>query len=257
MKVEYYLFDPTGNKTILVDTPVPVPEQPGIASLLIEREPETEQVGFLSEESGFDLSLRMAGGEFCGNASMCAAVTACLKTGENSRSVRLKVSGSEKAIHVRVDLRPGEIWDGTVEMPDPAPVEMIGFPEAGFLPVVRFEGIAHVILEEPVVRAEAEKKAPVWCRMLDADALGLLFLDHGASRMMPLVYVPAADTLCWENSCASGTTAAGAFLAEKSGLPLTVTLRQPGGSLTVHVSKERRFSLSGTIRLLRHSYADI
>ena len=79
----------------------------------------------------------------------------------------------------------------------------------------------------------AEKAAPVWCRHLNADALGLMFLDRDACSLTPLVYVPAAGTLCWENSCDSGTTAAGAFLAGQTGLPFSISLRQPGGSLTV------------------------
>ena len=74
MRVEYYLLDPTGNKTILVDSPVSVSEQPGVASRLMEMEPETEQVGFLSKDECFDLSLRMAGGEFCGNAAQSCSV---------------------------------------------------------------------------------------------------------------------------------------------------------------------------------------
>ncbi len=253
MRVEYYLLDPTGNKTILVDSFVPVSEQPGIASRLMEREPETEQVGFLSEDEGCDLSLRMAGGEFCGNASMSTAVITALKNGVHSGSFRLNVSGAAEPVNAEVCLRPDGKWDGTVEMPCPVSVKRVRFPgeENGF-PVIRFEGISHVILETAVDREMAEKKASSWCRFLGADAVGLMFLDRAASRLTPLVYVPAANTLFWENSCASGTTAAGAYLAENSGVPLTVTLMQPGGSLKVDVTGEQKYFLSGTVRVCKH-----
>ena len=50
MKVVYDVLDPTGNITILVRTPVPEADQPDVAAHLMELEPETEQVGFLSSE---------------------------------------------------------------------------------------------------------------------------------------------------------------------------------------------------------------
>ena len=70
MKVDYTVLDPTGNITILVTSPVEISLQPPVASKLMELVPEAEQVGFLSEAEGCDIALRMAGGEFCGNASM-------------------------------------------------------------------------------------------------------------------------------------------------------------------------------------------
>ena len=74
-EIDYAVMDPTGNITILVETPVPEASQPFAAARLMELEPAAEQVGFLSSgRDGAELSLRMAGGEFCGNASMSAAV---------------------------------------------------------------------------------------------------------------------------------------------------------------------------------------
>ena len=76
-----------------------------------------------------------------------------------------------------------------------------------------------------------------------------MFLDLRAERLTPLVYVPWADTLCWETSCASGTTAAGAYLASEANARLTVTLRQPGGSLTVEAGGDDPPRLTGTVRI--------
>ena len=76
--LSYALLDPTGNMTLLAETPVPEAAQPLTAKRLMALEPATEQVGFVSKtEDG--IGLRMAGGEFCGNASMSAAVLYLLR----------------------------------------------------------------------------------------------------------------------------------------------------------------------------------
>ena len=114
--------------------------------------------------------------------------------------------------------------------------------------IVRFDGIAHVILETPLPRERAEALAPLWCRHLGAESLGILTFDRPAGTLLPLVYVPAADTLCWEHSCASGTTAVGAFLAAGEG-PGSWSFRQPGGILTVEADPAGRLFLTGYVRL--------
>ena len=85
----------------------------------------------------------------------------------------------------------------------------------------------------------------------NADALGLMFVDRDRSALTPLVYVPAAGTLFWETSCASGTTAVGAWAAGQncspgaSGLPLTLSLKQPGGTLEITAEQDGTLSLTG------------
>ena len=76
--LKYCIFDPTGNITALVETAVDIADQPAAASHIMELEPDVEQVGFISYAEDpaagvAPVSLRMAGGEFCGNATMCAA----------------------------------------------------------------------------------------------------------------------------------------------------------------------------------------
>ncbi|MCR5090578.1 MAG: hypothetical protein K6C08_13835 [Oscillospiraceae bacterium] len=252
MTLEYYLLDPTGNITILVASPVPVSSQPSVAAALTALEPETEQVGFLSDGNGCDIALRMAGGEFCGNASMSAAVIAA---GRGARSVLLRVSGAVDPVRAEVEPLPDGSWYGTVSMPRPSAIKTFPLPRASDVPLVCFDGISHLILEEPLSRIQAEALAPECCRILDADALGLMLLDRANARLSPLVYVPAADTLCWENSCASGTSAVGAYLAVRAGRDLSMTLQQPGGSLSVEASPEGRLRLTGSVRLIRHTYA--
>ena len=52
-------------------------------------------------------------------------------------------------------------------------------------------------------------------------------------RLTPLVYVPGSGTSFWENSCASGSTATGMYLADRTGERQEICLREPGGCLKV------------------------
>ena len=106
------------------------------------------------------------------------------------------------------------------------------------------------MIERKIAKKTAESLVRDWCRFLNADALGLMFLDLPAGRLTPLVYVPGADTLFWESSCASGTAAAGAWLASASRKPLTMSLRQPGGVLEITASPDGTLLLKGTVSLV-------
>ncbi len=257
MTLEYDLLDPTGNITILVTTPVPVSAQPAVAAALTALEPETEQVGFLGDGCGFDIALRMAGGEFCGNASMSAAVICARMAGRTRSTVSIRVSGTSAPVSAEVESLPDGCWRGTVSMPRPVSTGHVLLSDGASFPLVRFDGICHLIIEEPLSRAKAAALAPEYCRELGADAIGLMLLDRANASLTPLVFVPAAGTLCWENSCASGTSAVGAYLAAETGKQFSVALRQPGGTLTVEVSPDGSLRLTGTVRLLRHSTAGI
>lgn len=250
VNIRYCVMDPTGNTTILVETPVPVLQQPSIAARLMELLPEAEQVGFLSLEKDCDIALRMAGGEFCGNASMCAAAYAVMNGLAGGKDVTLHVSGAVGSVRAEVKNVDEGVFDGTVDMPRPLAIEKVVLPGAGELPVVRFDGIVHIILENLLPRDQAESYVRTWCRYLHADAAGLMFFEREKGNLTPLVYVPAADTLFWESSCASGTSAVGAFLADEAGESVTVKLHQPGGSLTVEASGKGELRLSGRVRFL-------
>ncbi len=264
-EIRYALLDPTGNKTILVLTPVLPEEQPCAARQIMEREPEAEQAGFVAlSPDGRGIGLRMAGGEFCGNAAMSAAVLYALDRGIAEGTVRVSVSGTPDPVEVAVSSLAEDTMRGTVAMPRPLSVGEVLLPGGGRYPVVRFAGITHVIVETPLSphapqlpfpRETAEELAKQWCAALGSASLGILLLDLSGrddGSLVPLVCVPAADTLCWENSCASGTTAVGAYLAAQGG-PVSLSLRQPGGTLRVEASSDGGLYLTGTVRLCRRS----
>lgn len=343
--ITYSIWDPTGNITALVESPVDVERQPQVAAAVMSRHPEVEQVGFVKAGEGgrrtagwenvssgrsvvsdadepggacIDTELRMAGGEFCGNASMCAAAwylsreekiyfggQVCAATilealgglpAQQPEKVTLKVSGADEPVEVRLQKNSessvtspesaetltgyaGEVlmpsvrgisespcsFNGEVLMP-----RVLGISEHDFvfgdlkasLPVVGMEGISHIIIEPESEfsalasdRAAAEEAVRLWCGELGTDGLGLMFVrgdkEKGALTLTPLVYVPGSGTTFWENSCASGTTAAGCYLGKKRGAPVDLTFEEPGGFLRVIIDAAGRARLCGKVSLIR------
>lgn len=253
MQLEYIVADPTGNITALVTTPVPESEQPRAAAALMAREKSVEQTGFLRlTERG--ARLRMAGGEFCGNATLSAAAVFARERGlapGESLTLPVRVSGAPGPVEVSVSALPDGGYSGTVEMPLPLSLGRRTLRLDGrghILPCVEFPGITHIIVTGGMDAAEAERAAREWCAQLGASALGLMLLDEAALRLTPLVYVPAGGTLFWESSCASGTAAVGAWIAARDGGERRLTLDEPGGRLTAEAGPGA-LRLGGQVRL--------
>lgn len=263
----YIVMDPAGNITALAESSVEISRQPFIAEKIMQMHPEVEQVGFVSFESGTP-ALRMAGGEFCGNASMCAAALldlkkqgGALKAGEK-RSVKLQVSGAASLIEVELKKKEEGAWSAGVQMPAAIGIEerkMRFLNASGLLPLVRMQGISHFIIEEGSAfyslnenKEQAEEAARRWCEELGAEGLGLLFLCGAAPKlfMTPLVYIPKSGTIFWEHSCGSGSAACGMYLAEKTGTDVSLLLQQPGGNIRVESSLSGGSRMFGTVRLL-------
>ena len=264
--LRYSIFDPTGNITALVESVIEVDRQPAVAAELMERHAEIEQVGFVRypAEGAVQLSLRMAGGEFCGNASMSAAALYLLRRGNQSEAgVTLRVSGARKPLEARLRRETEDRFSAGLRMPGALAIEDVTLTDGALtapLPLVRMEGIAHLIVEPgsaffALLNApeRAERAVRRWASELKVEALGLMFLEAEGmdERLTPLVFVPVSDTLFWENSCASGSAAVGMYLARKTGAIVAMTLREPGGSLRVESnSKTGETWLYGKTRLI-------
>lgn len=244
--IEYGLWDPTGNRTILAETAVPIEEQPSVAAKLMAAEPSAEQTGFVTMDDGA-VFLRMAGGEFCGNASLSAAALWCLRHGlAAGESTVVPVIINGMTLFAAVTATAEAEFSCTIEMPRPLEVTTVTLGGRDY-PMVRFAGISHLICESPMDKAEAESNIKTWCKELQADGLGLMFLRE--NTLTPLVYVPTGDTLFWESSCASGTAAAGAYAAYSAGKPVQLALSLPGGTLKIQATPDGRLRLSGTAKL--------
>ena len=255
--MNYSILDPTGNITAIVTAPTDESSRAASANEVMEIEPDVEQVGFLLPGSGeYDVELMMAGGEFCGNASMSAAALFALGDGMpkgEKRTFILKVSGNPDPVPVELEAITETSFKGKVSMPHALEIRNIpilsGYEDR--VPVVFMPGIVHAIIPEKFGIEKAEKLLPSICEDLGAEAMGLMLIDDEFSRITPVVYVPEANTLVREHSCASGTAAVGAYLASKNGKDVCVSFNEPGGTLTVSASPDGSIYIEGKVSLTK------
>ncbi len=236
MKLSFVKLNPAGNTTILVTTFVPLDKQKEVATILMSPLGiGAEQVGFLSSTS----SLRMMGNEFCGNATRCTAAYAAYTGVSTARALPVLCSGNSNPIHCTVKTTEKEhtFW---VEASMPTPLSIIkenislSIGEVDLI-TVTFEGITHYII--PTSASHTEKLYTEVLTHIDTSAslaIGVLFYNEIKKSLVPIVYVGATETTYWENSCASGTTAIGAWLLKEGIAPEEpLSIEQPGGTLTI------------------------
>ena len=239
MKLKFAKMNPTENMTAIVLSPVARQDQPAVAAkLMAENSVCVEQVGFLEKAilPGAIDRLQMMGGEFCGNATMSLAALRAYEEGlaEGQEKIYpLEISGAAKVLDCRIACRENG-YVGSVDMPVPESIGEAELEPGLFLPVVRFPGIAHVIVKEDRMDPAAAKAViPRWCRQLRSDALGILLTNQDLNRIRPLVYVRETDSSVWERGCGSGTAALGAYLASEAGRDVQASVSQPGGVISV------------------------
>lgn len=95
------------------------------------------------------------------------------------------------------------------------------------------QGIQMHIFEEEIENPEEKIRSCV-----DEKATGFMFWNEKESKLKPLVYVRDADTLFWENSCASGTAALGKYLSEKYNKLIDIDVNEPGGVIHITTSPD-------------------
>lgn len=260
-------MNPTGNITALVESNAEISRQPFIAGQIMKKHPEVEQVGFLhfSKAGGKTppVRLSMSGGEFCGNASMCAAVLYAEEqkgNGSSEEEILLEVSGAQDPVKVRLQEKEDGYRTACVQMPPALGIDKVSLcfrDVSEALPVVRMQGISHVIIEEDSrfaflagEKKAAEEAVQKWAKEICAEGLGLMFLC-GSGRefqLTPLVFIPKSRTVFWENSCGSGSCACGIWLSEREGASLHITFRQPGGDLRTEGSRKDGIRLYGKVQ---------
>ena len=256
MKLTFQRLDPAGNITLLVMTPVPKEDYQTIAArLLAIPELDAEQVGFLvpPRQDGV-IRLEMMGGEFCGNALRCAGLYYAASQGfRRSRTFPVEISGYDAPLPVQVNPLTGQV---TAEMPLPKeilPCELFGQPAKA----VRIPGILHTISQVETQPPEEEVRQALrkLTETYDVPAAGIMFWQFRKRTMKPAVYVRDTDSLYYERSCASGSTAVAAWSAlnaRKDGQH-KLDIRQPGGVISttaaVQNGKLQRITIGGKIDL--------
>jgi diaminopimelate epimerase len=216
-----------------------------------------EQAGFVSPPAAGSAPslwhLEMAGGEFCGNAARCFGLYVAKTQGLKGKAlVSVSVSGAKEPVQVEVDTERNR---AAAEMPRPITVDSVNYGGRS-LPVLIFEGIAHVIapdLESKsenfyAIKVELEKKFHL------PAALGVMFYDTASRFMRPAVYVRSVDTMVFESSCGSGSAALGIWLSrEIADGTANYAITQDGGIIETEVVKRAgqvvRVTIGGEVKL--------
>ena len=227
---QFQIFSPGGNDTALVfGLDFDKPMRRKIDYEIRTRYEVVEQVGFLGEKDG-EYYLEMAGGEFCGNATRCAASFFLRNTiGE----IDIHVSGVSRPLKAGVN-RAGTAW---ATMPVGSELSSVSSTDDGFF-LVPLEGIVHLIV--PADKSEqylsVARMADSFCDELKLIAKGLMdkyslahnpacgvmFLEETPNGLLmhPCVLVTGVESsMYYETACGSGSIAvamAFAFLNKNS-----------------------------------------
>lgn len=264
MEIDFIKTSPTQNMTILVETQVPVENQLAVAQKLIAYNSiYGEQAGFIQEpqDKRAAKALRMMAGEFCGNATLSLAAWIMEQKSMpigTKESVLLEVSGANQLVKCEIQ-REVLGYYGKVDMPIPVSLNWEEFQlgrETFTLPVVRFEGITHIIVDRELwgedAKSKAEQASFIWEERMP-HAFGILLWDAKTEQLEPLVCVKNSS-LIWEKGCGSGTSAIGAFLAIQAGKSISLECEQPGGTMGVQVEvKEGKITslqISGRVSIV-------
>jgi diaminopimelate epimerase len=207
----------------------------------------------------------MAGGEFCGNAAMCAAVHYLQHVHPELEEGKVNVyfpgiSDIVDPVVVEVSQQTDETWEGCVSMPLPLSINFERLSFGAKVPVVRFPGIVHVLMDYDSLKIDKNmsigyfKDMAVDLGKKYKSSLGLIFYKLEDLLVQPLVYVPAVDSAILESSCASGVAAIGAFQAERLQQPVDYTFYfQNTAPLTVHAVHDVELQLTGKLEVKKTS----
>ena len=277
MEVEFVKLSPSQNMTILVTSPVDRWLYHDVAARIMAYDSVyAEQVGFVEEPGGGSEAagcLRMAGGEFCVNASLAFCAYLVWKgevSGAGPHRIPIEVSGANEIIYCDITEEEGH-YLGKISVPAPVAIETLDAEVMGVrygFPLVRLPGIAHVIVNAGtagtvIAGRDAFADALIYAAdpFVAEDALGIMFFDAATGVMDPYVRVRTAGTKMWERSCGSGAAAVGAYLADMAGKSLKTDITQPGGLITVEAAvadgRVMGMSIQGRITIAAYGKAII
>lgn len=262
MRLNFVKASPCRNTTVFITEELPRAKYPAVARLALDSDYlAAEQVGFITAPH-FAKAVRrleMAGGEFCGNATLSLAAWAVREGLADGREpVWVECSGAEQPVCCEVRRLDEEHFRVREELFLQAELQELDL-RAGFKKypgvLVREPGISHflyfadcseqeqlMLLDALETRERAEACGVIACECITAESY----------RIRPLVGVPAAGSRVFEQACGSGSMALGLWLA-RSESRTCVTVLQPGGSIfvetgeAVHITTEVYFPCEGTM----------
>lgn len=215
-----------------------------------------EQAGFVDLEGR---SLRMAGGEFCCNATRAFGALLAHEQGPPAGRLHVRCSGWPGLIELDVmGATPSYTVAATLDLPASVAVE-----DCGDVVLVRLPGIDHVLLNAKRHRVPADAAGGEPTLVSFAGRLGLEKSPcvgaiwwsgkDDTFDMTPLVHVRAVGTTFLESACGSGALALALWLARRSGTRTgSFSLGQPSGQpLFVEILRGgTQARISGPVSLL-------
>ena len=227
---KYTIYIPGGNNTALVEGIGYTAEQRKLINdRIMQDNPDIEQVGFVALDG--EPELKMAGGEFCGNATRSAAH---FYMHGNFGELMVNINGKKVCAGV---YKNGDAWCEIPLISDRA--NMLSQLDEGIYKVKMDGMVTIVILEEQSAQylQNRDKLKEVTTQLIEkyglksAEAVGVMFLEtvDGKLKINPVVWVNAIETLFNETACGSGTTATAIVKSSLTGEDGSFEVLQPSG----------------------------
>ena len=275
MQLEFVKVNPVENMTVFILDEVEKSKHIEIAKKIMSYSNLcAEQVGFVekmkADDDNIAVRLQMMGGEFCANATRSLAALLVhyehksIKNIGNNYYVDVEASGLEKNLRCTVQKTGDFTYMSKVALPLPSEIPTELLLEDKFkLYRVDFDGISHFIIDIKTVNDKDYifKLIKYYMEGEDYEAFGIMFYDFDIDYLTPLVYVKATDSLFWERSCASGTSAIGSTLSYIYSKEVDLDVSQPGGILNIQTRLKygviSDISLKGKVEIVARGIVNI
>jgi diaminopimelate epimerase len=209
-----------------------------------------EQVGFIVPPSkkASVLGMEMAGGEFCGNATLSAAAYAVYKGLAEEEVFSIDVSGAAEPIRCKVRKLDDYCYNASCVMPPAKRIQELKLNLGNKTiigKVIELDGISHFVFPEHEGFMEYLDVATALKQSVDADAIGVIpfkTIKDDTYSIRPFVHVKKVNTNVFERGCGSGSLALGMYLDKVFGMSKRIEVVQPGGIIGVEMGSEYSIS---------------
>ncbi|WP_213973882.1 hypothetical protein [Tepidanaerobacter acetatoxydans] len=247
MIIDFIKTSPAQNTTVLITSYCPRSYYSAVAEKAMNYDYlHAEQVGFIVPPSKKDsvIRLEMAGGEFCGNATLSAAAYVRYKGLNDKENFSIDVSGAAEPIRCRVEKVGTYYYNTSCIMPpakriDEMELELQGKTIKGY--IVEFEGISHFVLEAKEEFVEYSEVTHALKKAVDTNAIGVIpyeTIRDDTYKIKPFVHVKEINSNVFERGCGSGSLALGTYLKRVRGISREIRVVQPGGVIRVGIADE-------------------
>jgi diaminopimelate epimerase len=245
MIIDFVKTSPSQNTTVLITSFCPPERYVEVARKVMGYEYlHAEQVGFIVPPGNKNsvIGLKMAGGEFCGNASLSAAAYARYKGICEAREFLIDVSGADHPLRCYVEQKSRFVYKAKCEMPPPVSIReftvRVGQQEVTGS-VVNLKGISHFVFELWPEVHFFDDILELLENHINASALGVVpyrKINELEYEIKPYIHVRETDSRMFERGCGSGSLALGLHLKEKD-ITGKLNVRQPGGVIGVETGE--------------------